>query len=173
MGSGKNKIQNASNQGAETAYNNSQRSYGVAEPGYEDIAKTGGITPAMQTQTGNTVASIFSRLKANLARRKALQGGYNPGFAAQEANLGRQGSEAAAEAVNNLNATATQNRLQALGGASNLALGEGYLQPANLKIASGVEAQRRGVLGTLGAVGKLAGGVAGSFFPGTGMGNAF
>lgn len=159
MGSGKNKIQNAANQGAETAYNRATDTYNQSDPGLSEIGKTGGITPAMRTQTANTVSSIFSRLKSNLARRKRIQGGYNPGYAAQEDQLGRTGSEMSSEAVNNLNATATQNRLAALGKLGDLSLGYGYLQPQDLKDAAYVESMRRGVLGNIGAGVNVLGGI--------------
>lgn len=95
---------------------------------YRDFANTGGVTAGQQAETrkqaqGN-VASIFDSLKQNLARRKAIQGGYSPGYGANEATLGREASAASSSAVNQANLglleMIRQGRLAGAGGLAGL-----------------------------------------------------
>jgi hypothetical protein len=97
---------------------------GQAVPGYSAFAQTGGISPQQQAltrqQAQQSVAGITQAMQQNLARQKAIQGGYSPGFAAGEANIARQGGAAAGEAVNAANLgllqQIQQGRLAGLGG---------------------------------------------------------
>jgi hypothetical protein len=104
-----------------------QRAAGILAPavsGYGTFAQTGGISPTQQAltrqQAQQSVAGITQAMQQNLARQRAIQGGYSPGFAAGEANIARQGGAAAGQAVNQANLgllqQIQQGQLAGLGG---------------------------------------------------------
>lgn len=109
------------------------RFLGSAGKGYGEFAATGGISPgeiaATRQMAQGDVSSIYDSLKRNLERRKAIQGGYSPGFGANEATLGREGSAASYGAVNQANLGLLQQqregRLAGLGGLAGI--GSEYL----------------------------------------------
>lgn len=138
-------------------------------PGLTNFAQTGGISPEQSAltrqQAQGTVSSIYSSMQNNLNRQRAIQGGYSPGYGANSAQLARQGSASASNAVNQANLgllqQQTQNQLAGLGGLSNLAsMYEGQV-PSLLNVESGLAqakpswmdlaSQGMGLLGTAGS----------------------
>ena len=107
---------------------NANANLGPASQGYQNFASTGGITPGQQQltrqQAQGNVSSIYDALNQNLSRQKAIQGGYSPGFGANEAQLARGASAASSNAVNSANLglqqQITQNQLQGLGGLTSI-----------------------------------------------------
>lgn len=146
-----------------------------AGAGYGNFAATGGITPGQQQltreQAQGDVSSIYGSLKQNLERQKAVQGGYSPGFGANEAQLGRQGSAAAANAVNSANLGLDQQiqqgklaGLQGLQGIGGLYQGQvpGLLNTqAGLAVAKPSWQQEIG--STLGIAGDIGSAISGAF----------
>jgi len=145
--------------------------YGVAAPGYEEFAKTGGISPEekemTRRRTASGISSMFGRLKSALQRRGRVQGGYAPGMGAQEAKLGRQAAAAQGEALTGTDLALLQEqragRLAGLGGTAGLMQGYQGEQAPLFGVRTELEKKRRGVLGTIGAgldiggqVGKMA-----------------
>ena len=69
--------------------------------GYTNFATTGGISPQtqqeIQQRESSSLASLYGNLQNQLSQQKAVQGGYSPGYGAQEAQLGRQTGEQIAE----------------------------------------------------------------------------
>lgn len=102
--------------------------------GFGDLATTGGISAADETairnQAGSAARSTYQTGSDAAARIARATGGYGLSGAVQE-DLARQGSEAAATATENANASivglrqqgqiaGTQNRLAATGGLTNI-----------------------------------------------------
>lgn len=148
--------------------------YGLAKPGYEEFSKTGGISPEEEakarTSTSHGISSLFGRLKENLARRRAIQGGYAPGYGAQAAKISRTAGNVTGEALTDLDANLLaqrrQGRLAGLGGLTNLQQGYEGEQQGLLNTRLGLEQKRRGVLGTIGAglgIARDAGSIAAGF----------
>lgn len=141
--------------------------------GYSNFAQTGGVTPQQQqqtlSQTQGTNAGIFDALKQNLSRQKAVQGGYSPGFGANEASLGRQASSAANSATTNANLgllqQIQQGKLAGLGGLSNI----GSLYQSQIpqftqqqdQLAVAKPSWYQNIEGGLGAIGGIGKGIAG------------
>jgi len=117
------------NQALQTAENLGAQYGGQAGAGYGTFAQTGGVTGAEQAQTRSmaqkNVGAIYSAMQKNLARQKAIQGGYSPGYGASSAQLARQGSAAASDAVTGANLgllqQVRQGQLAGLSGLSGLA----------------------------------------------------
>jgi hypothetical protein len=133
--------------------------YGLAKPGYEEFAKTGGISPEEEgkarTSVSHGVSSQYGRLKEYLTRRRAIQGGYAPGFGASQAKVARQSANATGEALTNLDANLLaqrrEGRLQGLGGLEGMRSGYAGEQQGLLGTRLGLEQKRRGVLGNISA----------------------
>lgn len=75
---------------------------GAGREGYADLATTGGFNPGEREQflrraTAPT-AAIYARSNDELDRRKAVQGGYMPGFTSSHAKSIRGAAQAGAEA---------------------------------------------------------------------------
>lgn len=70
--------------------------------GYEDLSRTGGFSPIEKDnflrRALSPVSAMYSRVKDELARRGAIQGGYSPGFTASNARFLRQEAIAGSEA---------------------------------------------------------------------------
>lgn len=64
--------------------------------GYQQFAQTGGLSPSdirdLRSRNNSTIRSIYSSGKDDLARNKALSGGYMPNFGAANNQLARQES---------------------------------------------------------------------------------
>lgn len=75
--------------------------------GYTDLSTTGGFSPTDKTnflrKAISPVTALYSRAKDELIRRKAIQGGYSPGFDASTARVTRQAANAGADASLNAN----------------------------------------------------------------------
>ena len=99
--------------------------FGSARAGYEDFAKTGGVdaTALRQRATGQ-IPGFYDQYKQSAQRRSNVQGGYSPGFDAQQAEIGRQAGRAGFQASRDVEgdiADKTQaGRLQGLGGLTQL-----------------------------------------------------
>lgn len=80
---------------------------GSLRTGYSDMARTGGVSPesraALSSQASSGVRSVFDTLRSRASRLSTASGGYgNP--AALEANIARQGSNAASETMSSFGA---------------------------------------------------------------------
>jgi len=93
-------------------------------PGYTEFATTGGYSPELQGQIRqrgqSALSSLYGDLQTRLGRQRATQGGYAPGFGAQEAQLGRQFGEQQATGLRDidiaLQQAISQGKLAGLGG---------------------------------------------------------
>ena len=151
----------------DTAGTMSRRYLGSAGSGYGEFAQTGGVSPGEMAATrqaaqGN-VASLYDSLKRNLARRKAIQGGYSPGFGANESTLGREASSGMFNAVNQANLglleQQREGRLAGLGGLAGI--GSEYLSqiPALQNIRAKLSVAKPGWMDLASQGLDLAGGV--------------
>lgn len=157
-----------------TTQNQANQNLNPASSGYQNFAATGGITPQQQqltrVQAQQGVAGLYDSMKQNLDRQKAIQGGYSPGFGANEAQLARQGSASASNAVNSadlgLLQQIQQGKLAGLGGLTNI----GGLYQGQVPQELGIQAQLaeakpswwqniQGGLGAIGGIGKSLGGI--------------
>ena len=119
-----NTAQETTKKSLQDATNVGGRYLGQAGTGYGEFAQTGGVSAgemaATRQQAQGNVSSLYDSLKRNLERRKAIQGGYSPGFGAEEATLGREASAGMRSAVNEANLGLLQQqregRLAGLGG---------------------------------------------------------
>lgn len=133
--------------------------YGTAAPGYKEFATTGGISPEQEEmtrrRTASGISSMYSRLRDALNRKRMVQGGYSPGFGAQEAKLDRGAAAATGEALTGtdlgLLEQKRQGRLAGLGGLTGIMQGYQGEQVPLLGVRTDLERKRRGVLGTIGA----------------------
>lgn len=70
---------------------------------FDEFARTGGLSEADKTNIRArgtaTIPSFFENLKNNLDRSKAAQGGYNPGYTAQAAEMARDSARGAQDAA--------------------------------------------------------------------------
>lgn len=91
---------------------------------YKDMADTGGFTPAdkvkyMQQATA-TVPAMYQSMADDMQRRRAVQGGYSPGFTQSQGLLARTQSQSMNDAVRNaqvgLNTQVNSNKLAGAGG---------------------------------------------------------
>ena len=95
-----------------------------ALPGYEEFAKTGGISDAdranIRSRGAETGSAIFGNLRNEIARRNAIAGGYNPGGSASMARLAREQGIAAGKSARDtemgISDAVRQGRLAGLGG---------------------------------------------------------
>jgi hypothetical protein len=174
-------LQKVSNQATNTATNatNQQNQFAnQAGAGYADFATTGGITPEQQQltreQTASGIGSLYSSLKQNLQQRQRTQGGYSPGYGANERSLGRDTAAATGGAVNNANLgllqQIQQGKLAGLGGQTSLANLYGGQVPALLGIGERSQAAKPGFLQEAGAVEGLASPIFGGISGATGGG---
>lgn len=146
-----------------------------ATAGYSNFATTGGVTPGEQALTKkaaqSNVSSIFGALKANLERQKAIQGGYSPGFGANERALGREAGITSSNAVNQadlgLLEMIRQGKLAGLGGLTNIGgLYQGQV-PQLLGIGSNLAQAKPGWMDMLkqglGLAGDIGSAISGAF----------
>jgi hypothetical protein len=140
------------------------RTFGAAEAGYGNYARTGGFTPGqsqafIRSSTAGT-SGIYDALRANLARRQAQTGGYAPGFTSSTARLTREAAGRTAEADTAAN-VALQGQIRAGREAGLGGLVTTGAQRAGLEtgLESGIAAGRRaGVTGAAGLEGEVAAG---------------
>jgi len=163
------------NQALQTAENLGSQYGGLAGTGYGTFAQTGGVTGAEQAQTRSmaqkNVGAIYGAMQKNLARQKAIQGGYSPGYGAGSAQLARQGSAAASDAVTGANLgllqQIRQGQLAGLGGLSGLAgMYQGQvpeLLGTQAKLAMAKPAWWQSMIGGEQAIEPILSGVAGGF----------
>jgi len=87
----------------EGRYNTLSGGLDRALPGYEEFAKTGGISDAdrsnIRSRGAETGSAIFGNLRNEMARRGAVTGGYNPGGSASMARLAREQGIAAGKSA--------------------------------------------------------------------------
>ena len=148
--------------------NNAAQNLNPASDLYKNFAATGGVSPQQQQLTqkaaqGN-VSSLYDSLNKNLQQRNAIQGGYSPGFGANEQQLARQGASASSGAVNQANLGLDQLIQQGkLAGAGGLAsIGSLYqgqipqLLGTQSQLAEAKPSWEQELSGGLGAIGGLA-----------------
>lgn len=110
-----------SSYGGDVGWNNSALGdTGSARSGYEDFAKTGGVD-ATALRRANTIIPSFYRSYSDSAKRRSnTQGGYSPGFDAQQAEIGRQAGrqafESSRETEGDIARLTTSGRLAGLSG---------------------------------------------------------
>lgn len=107
-----------------------------ARAGYQNIAEGGGNVGfdanAMRQRASTIIPSFYDAYKRNAQRRSNIQGGYSPGFDDQMAEIGRQAGREGFNAVRQVEGDIadrslqmgdinTRNRLQGIGGLSNMA----------------------------------------------------
>lgn len=63
---------------------------GSARGTYEDFSKTGGVDATAMRRANTMIPAFYDAYKQSAARRANTQGGYSPGFDAQQAEIGRQ-----------------------------------------------------------------------------------
>ncbi len=63
---------------------------GSARAGYEDFARGGGVDATAMRRANTIIPSFYDAYRSSAQRRANTQGGYSPGFDAQQAELGRQ-----------------------------------------------------------------------------------
>lgn len=72
---------------------------GSARGTYEDFSRTGGVDAgALRQRATGQIPAFYQAFKDNARRRSNTQGGYSPGFDAQEAEIGRQAGRAGFQA---------------------------------------------------------------------------
>lgn len=163
----------------ETAGQRAAQSYAPAEAGYEEFAKTGGVSPEQEAlarrQTSYGIGSLYGAMQRNLGRRARVQGGYAPGLAAGQAQLGRQGAEEIAKGLTGTNLglleMQRQGRLAGIGGLSGLygtsaGLQQGLLgqQSSNaFRLKSGL-GRVAGAFGDIGDIAGTIGGIGSAFY---------
>lgn len=104
---------------------------GSARGTYEDFSKTGGVDATAMRRANTLIPSFYDAYKSSAQRRMNTQGGYSPGFDAQQAEIGRQ---AGREGFNSARQTegdiARLTQSGRLAGASGL-LGLGQMETQN------------------------------------------
>lgn len=74
----------------------------------EELSRTGGLSSSEQAELRargiSPIRSVYANAQQNLSRQKALQGGYSPNYTAASSKMAREGSEAIAGQVTNVNA---------------------------------------------------------------------
>lgn len=98
--------------------------HGRIMSGYENFAKTGGMSPQdeanMRARSMSPIRSIYSGARRDVNRQSALQGGYSPNKTAALAKMAREQSQAGAEATTDVEAELgnmrRQGQLAGLGG---------------------------------------------------------
>ena len=114
--------------------------------GYEEFAKTGGISDAdrsnIRSRGAETGSALFSNLRNEMQRKQQVAGGYSPGMTASSARMAREQSIAAGKGARDtemdISNQVRQGRLAGLGGMERIG-GAGY---AGL---SDVANQRQGI----------------------------
>jgi hypothetical protein len=117
----------------EGRYQNLSGGLDRALPGYEEFAKTGGISDAdranIRSRGAETGSAIFGNLRNEMARRNQVQGGYSPGASASSARLAREQGIAAGKGARDtemgISDAVRQGRLAGLGGMKEIG-GMGY-----------------------------------------------
>lgn len=80
-----------SSYGGDVSFNNSQLGdSGSARGTFEDFSKTGGVdATGLRNRATAQIPAFFEQFKAGAQRRANTQGGYSPGFDAQQADMAR------------------------------------------------------------------------------------
>lgn len=99
--------------------------------GYREFAKTGGYSDQDQqnirARATSPIRAAYANAQNELARNRALQGGYSPNMAAAIASMAREQGQGEADALTNANANLAQmiqqGKLAGLGGESSTGLG--------------------------------------------------
>ena len=111
-------------------YSDPFRSYG----GFSEFANTGGFSEGdianMRARGVSPVRAAYANAEREVGRQRSLQGGYSPNAIAAQVKMAREGGQAAADAIQNVEAGIAQQRQQ------------GRL--AGLTGMSGIEGQRLG-----------------------------
>lgn len=137
---------------ADVAGQRAAQTFAPAQAGYEEFSKTGGVSPEeanlARRQTSYGISSLYDAMKRNLGRRGRIQGGYAPGLAAGEAQLGRQGAEQVAKGLTGTNLglleMQRQGRLAGLGGLGGLYGASSGQQSGLLGMQSNLAARMKG-----------------------------
>lgn len=103
--------------------------YGDIYGGYKQFAETGGFTPSdlsnIRSRSGDVIPQQYAQMREMLRRRGALSGGYQPGYGANLASMGRSAAELSARNTRDtelgISDAVRQGRLAGLGGESQLA----------------------------------------------------
>jgi len=99
--------------------------FGSARAGYENFASTGGVDgTALRQRATAQIPGFYNNYKQAAQRRSSVQGGYSPGFDAQQAEIGRQagreGFEASRQVEGDIADKTQMGKLQGLSGLTNL-----------------------------------------------------
>lgn len=102
--------------------------YPGLKSGLQDFATTGGYTPGdisnIRSRSTSVVPQIYSRMTEQLRRRGALSGGYQPGYGANLASMGRSAAELGGENARDteigISQAVRQNKMAGLGGLQGL-----------------------------------------------------
>lgn len=103
--------------------------YGDIYGGYKQFAETGGFTPSdlsnIRSRSGDVIPQQYSQMREMLRRRGSLSGGYQPGYGANLASMGRSAAELSARNTRDtelgISDAVRQGRLAGLGGEAQLA----------------------------------------------------
>lgn len=114
-----------SSYGGDVGWNNSAMGdTGSARAGYEDFARGGGVDATAMRRANTIIPSFYKSYKDSAARRANTQGGYSPGFDAQQEEIGRaagrEGFNSARETEGDIARLTQSGRLAGLGGLTNL-----------------------------------------------------
>lgn len=122
-----------SSYGGDVGWNNSALGdTGSARGTYENFSQTGGVdATALRQRATAQIPSFYAAYKSNAARRANTQGGYSPGFDAQQAEIGRQAGREGFNASRQVEGDIADKVMQGrLAGASGL-MGLGGMETQN------------------------------------------
>lgn len=80
-----------------------RENFGNSEAAYKGFLNNGGIgegeAAVARSRAADSASSLYNNLKSQQTRRRSLQGGYAPGFDAQQASASREAGRGSAEAL--------------------------------------------------------------------------
>jgi len=80
-----------------------RENFGNSEAAFKGFLNDGGIgegeASVIRSRAADSASSLYNNLKAQNVRRRSVQGGYSPGFDAQQASATREAGRGAAEAL--------------------------------------------------------------------------
>lgn len=100
--------------------------YAKASAGYDDFASGGGVdATALRNRSTAMIPFFYNNYKQSAQRRSNVQGGYSPGFDAQQAEMGRQagreGFEASRQVEGDIADKVQQGRMFGVSGQGSIA----------------------------------------------------